>query len=140
MACIKSCLRSVASSGRNGMPLSNDVWTMAPHSPWSVGAQLRARPFGPGLAMDFTVKTKGSSAHLFPFALFKGNSFLSCGATPSRPLPNTQPLHVPFPLQKRAVLWSQKKGRAKNEEQGFSEGVLRVRSGPGKPNQRKVSS
>ena len=37
-------------------------------------------------------------ARLFSRAVFEASSIFSCGATPSRPLPKIQPLHVPFPL------------------------------------------
>ena len=40
----------------------------------------------------------------------KGFSFFSCGATPSRTVPKTQPLRVAFSLRERADLRSQKEG------------------------------
>ena len=45
-----------------------------------------------------------------PCTIFKGSSFLSCAATPSRPLPKTQPLQVPFPLQKIVRRFQQDRG------------------------------
>ena len=52
----------------------------------------------------------------FPFLTFflrtrkKGFSFFSCGATPSRTAPKTQPLQVAFSLRERVELKSQKEG------------------------------
>ena len=49
-------------------------------------------------------------SHLFSRARKKGFSFFSCGATPSRAVPKTQPLEVAFSLLERVDLRSQKEG------------------------------
>ena len=49
-------------------------------------------------------------SHLFSRASQKGFSFFSCGATPSRTVPKTQPLQVTFSLLERVDLRSPKEG------------------------------
>ena len=51
-----------------------------------------------------------TSTRLFWGARKKGFSLFSCGATPSRTVPKTQPLQVTFSLQERVDLRSQKVG------------------------------
>ena len=52
----------------------------------------------------------GSYFGLFSRARRKGISFFSCGATPSRTVPQTQPLQVALSLLERVDLRSQKEG------------------------------
>ena len=47
---------------------------------------------------------------LFLHAVSKGTSFSPVGATPSQPLPKSQPLQVPSHIPERIVQRSQKKG------------------------------
>ena len=67
--------------------------------------------------MDFSEKTPFPKDPLFrsstsPFSHARNNgfSFLSCGSTPSRTVPKTQPLQVAFSLLERVDLRSQKEG------------------------------
>ena len=51
-----------------------------------------------------------SHPHLFSRARKIGFSFFACGATPSRTVPNTQPMQVAFSLRERVDLRSKKEG------------------------------
>ena len=59
----------------------------------------------------------------------KGFSFLSCGATPSRTVPKTQPLQVAFSLLERVDLRSQKRGILGEENCLGKGGVDRAKKG-----------
>ena len=54
--------------------------------------------------------TVHAETHLFSRARKKGFSFFSCGATPCRTVPKTQPLQVAISLRERVDLRPQKEG------------------------------
>ena len=68
------------------------------------------------ISVPLALRVKVTENHLF-FARQEKKKifFLSCGATPSRTVPKTQPLQVAFSVLERVDLRSQKKGILREE-------------------------